>query len=98
VYILAAPLIPFVRLWRTVPLLDKVDAGRGVLLRLLPALVACLVLDSIGETAGYALGAGHAMVRKVETFERLRFRHLSRADRRAYDAGGLGRPERADSR
>ncbi len=90
VYILAAPLIPFIRLWRTLPLLRKVDIGPGLLLRILPVLVACLILDTLGETAGYALGAGRNLVLKVELFERLRFRHLSPADRRVYDAGGLG--------
>jgi hypothetical protein len=95
VYILAAPLIPFVRLRRTLPLLGKVHPRTGPL-RMLPALVVCLVVDSIGETAGYAFGAGHAMVRKVEKYERLRFRHLSRADRQVYDEGGLGHPEPAD--
>jgi hypothetical protein len=90
-YILAAPLIPFIRLWRTLPLLRKVDGWPSVVPRILPALIACLVLDSLGETAGYALGGGDSVVSRVEMFERLRFRHLSRADRRVYDAGGLGR-------
>jgi hypothetical protein len=90
-YILAAPLIPFIRLWRALPLLRKVDAGPGLRPRVLPVLVGCLVLDAVGETAGYALGAGNTASR-VEMFERLRFRYLSRADQRAYDAGRLGRP------
>ena len=89
-YILGAPLIPFVRLWRAFPLLRKVDARPGLLARVLPVLVGCLILDGIGETAGYALGPGNT-ASKVEVFERLRFRHLSRADRRAYDAGRLDR-------
>jgi hypothetical protein len=90
VYILAAPLIPFVRLWRTLPLLRKVDTRSRLFSPVLPILVACLVLDTLGETAGYALGAGDDQAVKVELFERLRFRHLSRADREVYDAGGLG--------
>jgi len=89
-YILGAPLIPFIRLWRAFPLLRKVDAPPGLLARVLPLLVGCLILDAAGETVGYALGAGDT-ASKVEMFERLRFRHLSRADQRAYDAGGLGR-------
>ena len=89
-YILAAPLIPVIRLWRTLPLLRRVDARPGLMSRILPVLVGCLILDTIGETAGYALGAGHNVVVKVEMFERLRFRHLSRADRQVYDAGALG--------
>jgi len=90
-YILGAPSIPLIRLWRTLPMLRKVDARPSVVARILPVLVGCLVLDTLGETVGYALGAGDT-VSKVEMFERLRFRHLSRADQRAYDAGGLGRP------
>jgi hypothetical protein len=92
VYVLAAPLIPFVRLRRVLPLLRKVDTRPGLRARILPVLIACLVVDSLGESAGYALGAGHDVVVKVEMFERLRFRHLSRSDRQAYDSGGLGRP------
>jgi Glycosyl transferase family 2 len=90
-YILGAPLIPFIRLWRALPLLRKVDARPGLVARILPVLVGCLVLDTFGETAGYALGAGNTASR-VELYERMRFRYLSRTDRRVYDAGGLGRP------
>ena len=91
VYILAAPLIPFVRLWRTLPMLRKVDERPGLIPRILPVLLGCLFLDAIGETGGYAIGPGN-LAPEVETFERLRFRHLSPADRRMYDAGKLGRP------
>jgi len=90
VYIFAAPLIPFVRLWRTLPQLRKVDEPSGIMLRIPPVLLGCLFVDALGETVGYVIDSVD-LLPKVETFERLRFRHLSRADRHAYDLGGLGR-------
>ena len=88
-YVLAAPLIPIVRLRRTLPLLRKVEGGPGLHARVLAVAAVCLIIDSIGETIGYALGSTQRLVLKVEGFERLRFRHMSRADRRLYDRGRL---------
>lgn len=85
VYIVAAPLIPWVRLWRTLSMMRKAAEWRGLMPRILPVLLGCLVLDTIGETAGYAAGPGN-VAREIEAFEHQRYRHLTRADQQAYDA------------
>jgi hypothetical protein len=58
----ASPLIPFVRLART--LRNARDAGQRwpFLLRLLPTLLVGLAVDAAGQLAGYALGAGDSHV------------------------------------
>ncbi len=79
-YVAGSPLIPLVRLVRiarTAP-----PALRGRLFRTLPALSIGLVLDALGQMAGYAFGAGDAPAR-LARFEYQRVRHLTPGDRRA---------------
>ena len=60
-----APLIPLVRLARIVPLMRRAR-GWTFVFRACPALMASLVLGSLGEGLGYAFGAGGAMNRVNE--------------------------------
>jgi hypothetical protein len=72
-YTLAAPLIPLVRMVRTLRSAWRVGPRPGLLL-LLPVLEVLLVLDGLGEMLGYALGSGRAMQKlSADEFHRERF-------------------------
>lgn len=80
-YIGGAPLVPAVRLRRTVPRIRRSARHRGLLPRILPALVIGVVAHALGEAVGLALGPGDATRRRVN-FELDRLRHVSERDRR----------------
>ncbi len=75
-YVAAAPLIPVVRLSRVVRQLHRPGRPRRLLLRVLPALIAALLVDGAGELVGYTTGPG----RSEQTLSALEFhreRHLA---------------------
>jgi hypothetical protein len=82
VYVVGAPLIPFVRLQRTLQSIRETGHQRQLLPRIIPALVSGLVPHAIGEMTGYALGAGNAE-RHYSYYEVVRTRHLTAHDRNA---------------
>jgi hypothetical protein len=84
-YVLAAPLIPIVRLRRGVAVFARSPARRRMLPRVLPTLAAMVVLDGLGELVGYAVGPGasSSILGGIE-FDRRRW--LTRLDQLAYDA------------
>jgi GT2 family glycosyltransferase len=84
IYMGGAPLIPLVRLWRILRDIKRCGQGRYLLPRLLPTLIAGLVVDGVGEMIGYALGAGEA-AQKIFYFEFHRDRHLTEDDRQEED-------------
>ncbi len=59
-YAAAAPLIPMLRFRRILSLVRGSPRTRGLLPRILPALVASLAVSALGELCGYAFGAGQA--------------------------------------
>ncbi len=72
-YALASPLIPLVRMARVVQQARRIHPRPG-LLRLLPVVGVLLVLDALGEMAGYATGSGRAMQSlSADEFHRERF-------------------------
>jgi hypothetical protein len=73
----AAPLIPLVRLSRILRHLGRSAQLRGLLPRMLPALIAVLAVDGAGEMVGYALGGGDAVQRSSQ-LEFHREQHLDR--------------------
>ena len=83
-YVLAAPLIPFVRLRRLLALLVRSSSLRQLLPRIMPVLVGAVAIDGIGELVGYATGPGSSssILGGIE-FDRRRT--LNRADQKAYD-------------
>ncbi len=84
VYACGSPLIPLVRLRRTLP--KFYGTGRRALVpRVLPALLSGLIPHAIGEAAGYALGAGDAEQR-YSFYEMRRRKHVTDEDRRALEA------------
>ena len=84
-YVVGAPLIPVVRLRRSVTLLARWRSQRGLLRRVLPVLAVAVTIDGLGELVGYAAGPGlsSSILGGIE-FDRRRF--LARTDRPAYDA------------
>lgn len=82
-YTVAGPAIPLVRLARVRA--ELFPGSRAALLpRLYPALALGLVLDGLGQMAGYAFGAGGAPER-LATFEMDRLQHLHPADRALFE-------------
>ena len=77
----ASPLIPLVRLRQILGQLRKSRQPAGLVLRVLPVLLAGLALSAAGEMAGYLLGAGGARER-LARFEFHRSRHLCAADQK----------------
>jgi hypothetical protein len=71
----ASPLIPFVRLARSLGDARRVSRGPGFLVRLIPTLCVGLVFDAIGQMLGYAAGAGNAHERMAE-YEWHRMKHV----------------------
>jgi hypothetical protein len=92
-YILGAPLIPLVRLGRSVAVLVQWPAQRRRLPRVLPVLAVMAVLDGLGELVGYATGPGasSSILGGIE-FDRRRW--LARRDQLAYDAAGTASRQR----
>ena len=76
-YVLGSPLIPLVRLARTVCANARALREHAVCL---PALVAGFVVDSAGQFAGYLLGTGNA-VASAARYEFDRFEHVRPEDR-----------------
>jgi hypothetical protein len=79
-YISKIPVIPFVRLQRVVQHILRSGRGRELLPRILPALIAGLVADALGQLTGYAFGPGNAAQRRV-SFELKRCQHVTELDR-----------------
>jgi glycosyl transferase family 2 len=75
----SAPFIPLVRMWRIVRELRRPGRPRHLLPRVLPTLMAGLILDGAGEMVGYAFGRGSAMAR-LSDMEFHRNRHLAEKD------------------
>ncbi|HYN85106.1 MAG TPA: glycosyltransferase [Pyrinomonadaceae bacterium] len=84
-YVGGGPLIPLVKLRRTLPKIRRAGLARRLLPRVLPAMVAGLVPHAIGEMVGYALGLGDAE-RRYSYFEMRRTRHVTETDRRHIEA------------
>jgi hypothetical protein len=83
-YVFGAPLIPFVRLWRSAALLVQWPAGDRRLSRVLPVLAAAVAIDGLGELVGYATGPGSSSS-VLGGIEFDRRRSLTRKEQQAYD-------------
>jgi hypothetical protein len=79
-YICGGPLIPVVKLRRTVPNIYRTGRGRELMPRILPAMFAGLIPHALGEVTGYALGSGDAE-RHYSFYEMKRARHVTARDR-----------------
>lgn len=68
IYILAAPLIPWIHLRRVLSAIRRTGRQRQLLPAILPGLLYLLVVAAIGEVVGYAFGPGDALM-QTEKFE-----------------------------
>lgn len=82
-YISGGPLMPFVRLRRTLRDIRQSGRQRDLLPRILPPLILGLIMHGLGEVIGYAFGAGDAAQRRV-SFELNRCQHVAERDRQAH--------------
>ena len=73
----ASPLIPLVRLARTLGHARRVGRGAWFLARIIPTLCVGLTVDALGQMVGYAAGAGAAHEKMAE-FEWHRMQHQRR--------------------
>lgn len=78
---LASPLIPLVRLRRSLRDFRR-SPRRPSVLRVTPAVALSLTVSALGEAVGYLFGQGDAPV-KVSRYEFHRNRHVTRRDRAA---------------
>lgn len=84
-YILGAPLVPLVRLRRTLQTIQRSDRRRELLPGIFPALISGLIPHAFGELIGYALGPGRAEYYYGQ-YEMRRVQHLNAKDREAESA------------
>ena len=82
VYILGSPLIPVLRLRRTLREVRRTGQFDKLFPRILPSLVTGLVAHCLGEISGYALGAGNAARQRVPC-ELNRCEFLAESEKRA---------------
>ncbi len=80
-YSAGAPLIPVLRLWRIRRDLRHSAQRRGLLRRILPALVAGLTVYTVGEVIGYTFGASPDVLRRRGDLEFDRQRFLTDRER-----------------
>ena len=78
-FIAGSPMIPWVRLWRIWTNLECGEQRRHFL-GCIHALVIGLIMDGVGQLAGYVAGVGRA-VDQVARFEFHRLRHIRNEDR-----------------
>ena len=81
-YVAASPLIPAVRFARSVRQMARAGGPKPSMARVLPMLALGLVLDGLGQMAGYLVGPGDAVAR-VAGYEFHRVEHITDADRQA---------------
>jgi glycosyltransferase involved in cell wall biosynthesis len=79
-YMGGTPLIPGVRLWRTLRHLRRSENQGNLLPRILPTLIIGLVASAAGEMIGHLLGAGNVQER-LRDLESHRSRHLIEQER-----------------
>jgi hypothetical protein len=84
-YVLGAPLIPPVRLWRTLQAIGRSGRAARLMPGILPLLIAGLVLDALGQMAGYGLGMGNALQPYFDT-EMRRAHYVNEQDKRLLKA------------
>ena len=79
-YTVASPLIPLVRLVRTLGHLRRAEAPRPSLVRVAPLLTLGLLLDGAGQCLGYLVGSGRSVARLTD-FEFGRVKFVAERDR-----------------
>lgn len=81
-YIVGGPLIPLVRLQRTLRIIRRPCRQHGLFPGVLPWITLGLAMHGLGEVVGYAFGSGDAATRRM-SFELNRCRHVAKQERTA---------------
>lgn len=81
-YFCASPLIPAVRLLRSIPVWRSLPVSTGMRIKVLFALLFGLTVDGAGQMIGYAAGTGSAR-EKLARLEFHRYRHIPPRERDA---------------
>lgn len=84
-YVVASPLIPFVRFWRIRADVVRVGLPFRIRLGVYATLAFGLALDSIGQALGYAFGMGNTASRSLD-YEFHRVRYIKPISRGGVDA------------
>jgi len=85
-YIVAAPLIPLVRLQRSYREIRRIGEQERLLPRVLPTLCVALSCHAVGELMGYAFGPGNGEQR-YSIYELTRIEQITEGDRQVELAG-----------
>jgi hypothetical protein len=85
-FILAAPLIPVVRLRRSYREICRIGERDRLLPRALPPLCLALTVHALGEVTGYAFGPGNGE-QQYSKYEMTRIEHITDEDRHVELAG-----------
>jgi hypothetical protein len=78
-YVGGSPLIPLVRLPRILGDIRRSASQRDLLPKVLPALIASLIVSAVGEMIGYAFRSGDSM-EKLSRLELNKIPHLAKRD------------------
>ncbi len=81
-YIGGFPMIPILRLWRTMKYISRTGRKNELMPQIIVALIIGLLSSAAGEVLGYAFGPGLAQERRI-TFEVNRSEHLVKQDIKA---------------
>lgn len=85
IYTAGSPLIPVIRLWRTISDMYKPGRLQGMRfskkIRILVALILGLILDGMGQFAGYFTGEGDSP-KKLSKYEFHRYRYITEKDKK----------------
>ncbi len=90
-YCAASPLIPLVRLRRALRTVRRLSHAQPGVRRGLPLLIVGLVLDGVGQSLGYALGAGGS-VSELARYEFRRVDFVRAPDRALFDPAAPAPP------
>lgn len=80
VYAAAMPVVPLLRLGRSVGHVRRCGKGRGLGPRVYPVMLVAMVAGAVGEALGYLFGAGESAASRLD-IELDRAAHLSTIDR-----------------
>ena len=83
-YVALGPLIPVVRFSRVTRELFGDHTRDEIARRVKPAIFAGLIVDALGQMAGYALGAGQSLA-VLTRYELDRMQHITRAERQRFE-------------
>ena len=79
IYVMGAPLIPFVRLWYIFRNASQPGRFKGQFFKVLPVILLGLLMDGLGQFAGYVFGEGDTS-KSLLCYEFHRNQHLAKKE------------------